>query len=263
MRAAGLVLTLVLGACARDATRCEGEAVFGRPNERTGLTAEQCAPRCDNCGGEGWVAAEPTAGDIEFLLSMSLVDAPALLALDPYASPAPPEPTGDPVCAVVKTSSATYRLSTFESASAATDADAIVTHFGACGLCSSLRDLAVYMRYPDLTEPVRACGLKGVFEGPEVSRACIEALGFTPACAQIWWYNVLATRERCAEPCFAALDQPYHLPNGALNPCLACDESKSGAVFKAIAGRTRRNTGLANAMCRPCSEVRPLGHDYR
>lgn len=166
------------------------------------------------------------------------------------------------MCAVVKTSSASYRLATYASAAEARDGGAIVTHFGRCGLCSSLRDLAIYMRYPDLTEPVRACGLRGVFGTPEESLACIEALGFSPPCAQIWWFNVLATRARCAEPCFAQLDQPYHLPSGALNACLQCDEAQSGPTFKAIAGRTRRNTGLANALCRPCSEVRPLDHDY-
>ena len=63
-------------------------------------------------------------------------------------------------------------------------------------------------------------------------------------------------------PCVAALTKPYNEPDGALNACLQCDEDKSGPVFKAVAGRTRRNTGLANALCRPCSEVRPLLHRY-
>ena len=40
------------------------------------------------------------------------------------------------------------------------------------------------------------------------------------------------------------------------------DEDESGAVFKAYAGRTRRNTGLASTICRPCAEVRPLVHAY-
>jgi len=55
---------------------------------------------------------------------------------------------------------------------------------------------------------------------------------------------------------------PYHLPDGRLNDCLLCDEVQSGPVFKAVAGRTRRNSGLPNALCRPCSEVRPLVHAY-
>jgi hypothetical protein len=39
-------------------------------------------------------------------------------------------------------------------------------------------------------------------------------------------------------------------------------EVQSGPVFKAVAGRTRRNSGLPNALCRPCSEVTPLEHSY-
>jgi len=135
------------------------------------------------------------------VLLVLLLDPPPLLTVDPY------------------------RLETFADAAGAREAGATITHFGACGLCSSVRDLAIYMRYPDLTEPVRACGLRGVFGSPDEVRTCIEALGFSAPCAQIWWFNTLATRASCAEP--------------------------------------RRNTGLANAMCRPCSEVRPLDHDHR
>ena len=58
------------------------------------------------------------------------------------------------------------------------------------------------------------------------------------------------------------LNDPYNLPDGSLNACLQCDEEQSGPVFKAVAGRSRRNTGLASSMCRPCSEVRPLDHHY-
>lgn len=98
---------------------------------------------------------------------------------------------------------------------AALEAGAKPTHFGRCGLCSTLADLAVYIEVEDLTEPVRSCGLAHLRGPPEA-----------------------------------------HLE------CLRCDEEQSGDVFKAIAGRTRRNTGLPNAICRPCSEARPLIHDY-
>ncbi len=52
------------------------------------------------------------------------------------------------------------------------------------------------------------------------------------------------------------------MPDGSLSPCIACDEDKSGPVFKAVAGRTRRNSGIPNAICRPCDQVQPLVHDY-
>ena len=66
----------------------------------------------------------------------------------------------------------------------------------------------------------------------------------------------------CLQVCLDLLDAPYHEDDGSLNECLQCDEDLSGPVFKAVAGRTRRNTGLASALCRPCDEVRQVVHRY-
>lgn len=118
------------------------------------------------------------------------------------------------------------------------------------------------MRYPDLTEPVRECGLEGISGGPEQNLECLRALGFSEPCAQIWYYNTNHTRGACLQECFAALDQPYHLPDGSPNACIQCDEDLSGPVFKAVAGRTRRNSGLASALCRPCASVFQVDHAY-
>jgi hypothetical protein len=254
------VILVALAACGEPAAPlCDGEVLFGRPNARTGLTDEQCGPRC-TCEGEPFEA--PAYGDAEAdaLLAWQLAEPFAELTSDPYGEPAPAEPPAGTVCGVITGDDGTYRVDTFASSDAARAAGATPSHTGACGLCSTLADLAVYMRYPDLTEPVRACGLDS---GDEAElRACLEALGFTPPCAQIWAFNTLHTRDACILPCLAALDAPYHLPDGTLNDCLICDEVESGAVFKAVAGRTRRNTGIASAMCRPCTEVQPLFHVY-
>jgi hypothetical protein len=265
-----IALHLALGlfgglvAC-RDAVEptCTGERLFGRPTATTGLGADQCGPSC-SCQGVEWTAPAYTSADADALLAWQLLDPPPLLDADPYAGalPAPGDP--DTVCAVVPDApgSRSYRLETFDSEQAAIEVGAIVTHHDACGQCSSLADLAVYMRYPDLTGPVRQCGTEHLNDSPELNMQCLAALGFTAACAQIWYFNVVATRDACTAPCFFALNEPYHLPDGTLNECLRCDEEHSGPVFKAVAGRTRRNTGVASSMCRPCSEVRPLFHNY-
>lgn len=257
-----VALVALHGLVACDGTAapvCEGEVLFGRPNDQTGLTAAQCGPRC-TCRGEPFEA--PLYGDAEAdaLLVWQLAEPYPELTSDPYAEPAPDETPDGTVCAVSTDTDGTYRLDTFASEDAALAAGATTTHFGACGLCSPLADLAVYMRYPDLTEPVRACGLESSNEAEH--RACLEALGFTRPCAQIWYFNTLHTRDACIIPCLAALEAPYHNPDGTLNECLICDEVESGPVFKAVAGRTRRNTGVASAMCRPCAEVQPLVHVY-
>lgn len=258
-----LVIAILLAGCDAAPTPppCEGDVLFGRPNDKTGLTEAQCQPSC-TCLGEPFEAPDHGDAEIEAVLAWQLIEPMPELTEDPYALPAPAEPPPDTVCAVVADPPADrrYHLQSFASEAAARAAGATPTHLGACGLCSPLADLAVYMRHTDLTAPVRTCGLESNDDAELV--ACLEALGFTRPCAQIWAYNTVHTRDACIIPCLAALNEPYHLPDGTLNECLLCDERESGPVFKAVAGRTRRNTGVASSMCRPCSEVRPLVHEY-
>jgi len=264
-------LALALSACGGDPdgeqrdtstepVTCEG--LFGRPSEATGLTAEQCAPVC-RCSDTDWEAPTYSAQDLEALRVWAPVEPFLELTTDPYAEAAP-EVTPDEVCGFVAVddSAKTYRLEGFVSWGAAEAAGAKVTHRGRCGVCSSLTNLATYIATPDLTSPVRDCGLVGIREGDEANIACLRELGFDEPCAQVWFYNTRHTREKCGATCFALLNAPYHEPDGSLNACLACDEEMSGAVFKAVAGRTRRNTGLASALCRPCAEVSRIVHRY-
>lgn len=238
--------------------------LFGLPNERTGLDGTRCQPFCD-CEGrrfepptydEAWIAT------LEARVLETPLDAPLE---DPYQHPERHRADPTKVCGVLpgRTSSVGYRLETFDDAVQAKAAGATITHQGACGLCSTLKDLAVYMRYPDLTYPVRECGMRGIIEGDDALIECLMALGFTDPCARIWAFNTIHTRKKCQSICLALWDAPYHDPEtGALNACLQCDEDESGEVFRAVAGRTRRNTGLPSSMCRPCQEVVPIVHSY-
>ncbi len=242
---------------------CDTTILFGRPNAKTGLTDAQCQPRCA-CSTPSFEAPDYSADDAAALLQWSLLEPFPELSSDPYAMPAPAPGSTTEVCAVVPKAAGSreYRLQTHDTAESAKAAGALVTHYGACGLCSTLADLSVYMRELDLTTPVRDCGIK-YLSGPMADHVqCLPDLGFTKPCAQIWYYNTVHTRQVCELPCFATLGKPYQLEDGSLNECLQCDEDQSGPVFKAIAGRTRRNTGIASALCRPCSEVQPIVHAY-
>jgi hypothetical protein len=245
------------------ASTCSGDQLFGRPNATTGLSEEQCTPFCADCDLQGFAAREFSVAEIEQLRAWQLVEPFDEITTDPYLAEAP-EVMSESVCGFLTDPQQplTYRLETFASAEAAVSAGAEVTHGGICGVCSTLENLAVYIQNEDLTAPVRQCGLDGISDGKEANIACLQALGFDLPCAQIWYFNTENTRNSCFEPCIAALNEPYHLPDGSLNACLQCDEDNSGPVFKAVAGRTRRNSGLANALCRPCSEVIPLPHTY-
>lgn len=270
-RLLGLLALCALTACDAEETGpaangvpgfCSGTQLFGNPNATTGLTDEQCKPTCTDCGAAPYLP--PTFDDAALATLTTLVnDTPsALLTANPYAEgSADPIPEGS-VCAVTLKTPGHYRLDTFGSASEARAAGAEVSHNGVCGQCSSLNNLAVYIAQQDLTEPVRACGLLAMRENDAAALDCLLALGFDEPCAQIWQFNTKHTQLKCLGVCLAALDDPYHLPDGSLNPCLVCDEVQSGPVFKAVAGRTRRNSGLPNALCRPCSEVTPLEHNY-
>ncbi|MGB5704041.1 MAG: hypothetical protein WBM48_14560, partial [Polyangiales bacterium] len=142
-----------------------------------------------------------------------------------------------------------------------------VTHRGRCGACSSLQDLAVYIQQKDLNRAGRLCGMRGLF-GDKTQLSCLRNLGFTEACAQIWSFNIDNTRDKCMGTCTATLPTRHKLPDGSLNACLACDEANSGPTFKAVAGRTRRRSGLSSAIARPCLDaegqpaVYPVEHYY-
>jgi hypothetical protein len=244
-----------------SATPCE--ILFGQPTETTGLGPDACAPSCA-CGVAPWTPLSYGEDWVADLGEWTFSNPPALVPSDPYKEPAPEPAVAGSVCAArfEQDEAGSYRLDTFSTVEAATAAGAVVTHAGACGLCSSLQNLAVYMGQPDLTDPVRQCGLEGLLGSPEDNIACLETIGFDGPCAQIWYFNTNNTRTHCLEVCMAALDEPHHMEDGNLNPCIQCDEDVSGPVFKAVAGRTRRNSGLASALCRPCESVYPLEHVY-
>jgi hypothetical protein len=273
----GLAIVLALSGCkSEDAASGPADAgdpcaiLFGNPNDQTGLEAGQCRPSCA-CGGDAFTPPTYGADFVHALVDDYRLEVPySPLTSDPYATPPPAEDPNGTVCAVLLKGTAgdkprPYTLVTYPSADAARVAGASVTHFGHCGVCSSLVNLAVYMKENDLTAPVRSCGLETATDGGtafDADVACLQKLGFDLPCAQAWAYDTLNTRKLCLAICLANLDQPYNLEDGTLNPCIQCDEDKSGPVFKAVAGRTRRNSGLPNAICRPCSEVQPLVHAY-
>ena len=174
------------------------------------------------------------------------------------------------VCAVqfVDPDRVDYRLRTFPDQDSALKEDYILTHRYHCGTCSSLRDLAVYLAKPDLTKPARTCGRKLTADG--IKKCLMEKIGFTEPCAETWTYNVLHTRSRCTKTCVRHyglwnvlmnnMDDAHADKRGNLNPCIACDEYASGAGFQYAAGRTRRNSGLPSAICRPAGEIYPVEH---
>lgn len=206
-----------------------------------------------------------TRAQLAALLRSKVALNPVVLSEDPYLTWQDKEPPHAPVgtvCGVRFESDAVhYRIGTFANASAARDARFAVTHVGACGTCSSLQDLAVYLERPDLTTPVRNCAMAW---DAAASLKCLQDLGFSTPCAQTWLYDALNTRRHCLAVCMWSLlkAETSTSSDGRLNACLQCDEDRSGPVFKATAGRTRRNSGIHSSIPRSSDEIAAIAHDY-
>lgn len=264
-----LVALIFLFSCKDDTVEeisCD-QVLFGIPNINTGLSPEVCKQVCD-CKGYSPKIFSPA--DIAALREWELTEPFDELTSDPYNQPVPETAGG--VCAVVVENLAEkkYRLKSFASEAEAVNAGAIVTHAGPCNLCSTLEDLAVYLESRDLGVTVRACGVQNLLTPFSDLTECIQELGFSTPCAQIWAYNARYTQRKCFEPCIEAVLSealfnviiPYNNEDGSLSPCIECDEINSGPIFKAYAGRTRRNSGIPSGICRFCDGVVPIAHDY-
>ena len=209
--------------------------------------------------------ANPTSAHLIAALRSKIPIEPISMGKDPYIIWRKREPSRSltgAVCGVrFEPDRVHYRLSTFANTMAARDAGFAVTHFSACGTCSTLQDLAVYLEKPDLTAPVRKCGIEW---DTSARLKCLQDLGFSRACAQTWLYDLQNTRRECLGVCVLSWirGEAPTLREGRLNACLQCDEDRSGPVFKATAGRTRRNSGIRSSIPRPEEEIAPVVHDY-
>lgn len=252
-----VAISCVVTACG-DNSPAVCDTLFGAPSASTGLGPGQCQGRCDCLD---FVPPTTSREQIRRFEELVLLQPFELLDDDPYQFPEEHPDRSSMFCGV-RVGRDGYRLETFASLAELGAAGAKVTHHGACGQCSTLADLAVYLGNGDLAGPVRQCGLDTIGGGEPANTACLIEIGFTLPCAQIWAFNTIHTRQNCLELCFAALGDPYHQSDRGLNPCLQCDEDNSGAVFKSVAGRTRRNSGVPSALCRPCASVAPVVHNY-
>lgn len=190
------------------------------------------------------------------------------LTSDPYNDPTFNTTWVNTVCAVRYPSPENrsfYYLENYENPAAAQAAGAYVTHLHPCGQCSTTRDLAVYMKYPDLTEPVRICALESLLNNTWALE-CLERIGFSYECSVTWLYDAENTRKDCFGICMYDLimNVTNNVPPNStiLNPCIQCDEDKSGPIFKVVAGRTRRDSGLLSNINRPPQDIYEVTHYY-
>ena len=251
------------GAARLRAEGLRGKLALPVPPLRLRLSAVAVLAGC--AGVPAPTSAPPNFGDFLAALRAAVpLDAPGLDG-DPYRAwrgRTPPSAPPGAVCGVrFEADAVHYHLATFPDAAAARAEGFATTHVGTCGTCSTMQDLAVYLARPDLTAPVRHCG---IMLSEKENLSCLEALGFSPACARTWYFNEVNTRRECLTTCVWAwaCGTPSTEPDGRLNACLQCDEDRSGPVFKATAGRTRRNSGIRSSISRPDEQIAHVVHDY-
>lgn len=158
-----------------------------------------------------------------------------------------------------------YSMTTYNSEQEMLEANAEMTHWGACGACSTTRDLAVYLEYPDLTGKGQECSVRAIANGFNEGVSCFQEVGYTEPCAVMWMHNVFWTRDHCFDTCFdftflgdGANNGPP--PSCKLADCLNCDEKMSGPGFQTVAARSRRRSGLLSKIVRDCDNLLIVDH---
>jgi hypothetical protein len=170
-----------------------------------------------------------------------------------------------------------YTLHTYSTLQEASHDRAYVTHVGGCGVCSTTKDLAMYMENTiSMEDVVINCVMQnynitsGIPIHPDNITdmvGCMMALGSTSSCAQIWIYNGLDAFFTCGYLCVPLYlndsDGQEQAPNDEdckLNACLECDHVLSLPIFKKFAGRRRGLSGILSGTVRNCTEVASIEH---
>ena len=177
-----------------------------------------------------------------------LINPPDLLKKNPFNNKKFKKYNQSGICAIIPINSTKYKLQSFNSKKQLPK-NAIITHYGKCGACSSLQDLAIYKKKRNLTSPIKRCALRGMI-AKKWNHKCIKRQGFSTPCSQIWFYNSQNALKKCWKPCLRHYFSKNNALKSKLNPCLQCDENINGPTFKRLAGRTRRNSGIKSAIQR-------------
>jgi hypothetical protein len=138
------------------------------------------------------------------------------LKCNPYKDPTCEQPGAgkNQVCGVVYSSDCEfYSIENFDDPTAAEVAGAAVLHTEGCGLCSTLQDVAVFMKTPDLRNEGETCTTKTLAKFNDGVQCFID-VGFTPPCADLWAKTTVATAAGCFGICFTseATDSPSNGP---------------------------------------------------
>ena len=114
------------------------------------------------------------------------------------------------------------------------------------------------------------CSVSYALDGSNPDRfaklvSCIQEIGFTQACGELWSHYGATNGNLCAVDCSAnvagvvALNGPA--PTCELSTCLQCSANQFQDSFDLLSGRTMASSGIVELIARPCSAFYPVIHD--
>jgi len=144
---------------------------------------------------------------------------------------------------------------------------AIVTHVGACGVCSTMEDLAALMSIKDLTPAVSKCVVKVTLFGINLPNLieCVQELGLTFDCANLLSLNAIQLAQSCSVRCqnsvFRGEPPQGPAPNCDLSDCVTCTNEFIYPIYEAFAGRDTHRSGILAGYARSCADDVDITHE--
>lgn len=172
----------------------------------------------------------------------------------------------------VECSGRNYEILNYESTQAAEEDGAVVTHTGACGVCSNAKDLWARMRtIDDFETETLICATLYIVQ-PDSDEEKFNALiqcaikaGLSSECALLFAHLGAATVGTCRDACTSNTEAGSTQTNGppptcSITPCLECTTSWN-MYFGDMAGRTMERSGITENTAKSCSVFSRLDHD--
>lgn len=179
-----------------------------------------------------------------------------------------------------------YEFKTYATETAALQDKAVLTHTGACGVCSTAQDLAIMMEFGEqIYRRIAACikekekELKPYLEGKAANAAdavkkiqenCKVISEMSGPCALLYFYKVAVETKVCANIC---PDRIYVNSTDKTNTklvndetcedteCRYCLQNATMAQFEKFAGRTFANSGLTGIYVQRCEQISNVTQD--
>lgn len=172
----------------------------------------------------------------------------------------------------VECSGRKYEILNYDSAQTAENDGAVVTHTGACGVCSNAKDLWARMRTIDTfdTETLICATLYIVQPDSDDEKfdslvQCAIKAGLSPECALLFAHLGAATVGSCRDDCESNTATGSTQTNGppptcSITPCLECTRSWN-MYFDDMAGRSMERSGITENTAKRCSVFSRIVHD--